>query len=226
MRDFAAFAGIDGVCAAAFAVIGAAFESVGLVLLGGLLSIVTATDASPGWIHKTVPRFIDLLGAETRTARLSVLLGIFAALLVVRALAVARRDRTLPSSRTRSATWMPNSVRKLIYRSRLPSRRQRCGLCRLILGKALRRFAMAKSTPGNDMKRRAVHAGATAIDSAAATMQNESRTIHSFRYRCEKPSGNHIEALDLAQGCASASFKYFCGGHGSLAYNSRPWRWR
>jgi ABC-type multidrug transport system fused ATPase/permease subunit len=94
-RDFAGFAGMAGVWGAALSFSGAAFESVGLVLLVPLLSIVTATDDSPGWIHKTALRILDLAGAETRTARLAVLLGLFAALIVIRAIVVARRDTTL-----------------------------------------------------------------------------------------------------------------------------------
>jgi ATP-binding cassette subfamily C protein len=95
VRDFAGFARGKAVAAAALSVIGALFESVGLVLLVPLLAIVTSSDATPGWIRKTVLHGFDLAGAETRTARLSLLLGIFAVLLVVRALVSARRDTTL-----------------------------------------------------------------------------------------------------------------------------------
>lgn len=94
-RDFAAFAGTEGVWGAALAGIAAAFEGVGLVLLVPLLSIVTAANDDSGWIKKTAARLLDAAGAETRTARLSLLLGIFAVLLVVRAVVVARRDATL-----------------------------------------------------------------------------------------------------------------------------------
>jgi ATP-binding cassette, subfamily C, bacterial len=95
MRDFAAFAGGNGIWAATLAVVAALFESVGLVLLVPLLSIVTAANDTPGWIHHAVFHVLDVAGAQTRTARLSLLLGIFAVLLVVRALVVARRDTTL-----------------------------------------------------------------------------------------------------------------------------------
>ncbi len=94
-HDFAAFAGMAGIWGAVLAFAGATFESVGLVLLVPLLSIVTATDNSPGWVHKTAFRFLDLAGAETRAARLSLLLGIFVALIVVRAAVTAQRDTTL-----------------------------------------------------------------------------------------------------------------------------------
>ncbi len=94
-RDFAAFAGAEGVRGAALAGLGAAFEGVGLVLLVPLLSIVTASNDNPGWIRHTAARILDAAGAETRSARLSLLLGIFAVLIVIRALVVVRRDITL-----------------------------------------------------------------------------------------------------------------------------------
>jgi ATP-binding cassette subfamily C protein len=95
VRDFADFAGTAGVWGAVLSFSSAAFESVGLVLLVPLLSIVTATNESPGWIHKSALRILDLAGAETRTARLATLLGLFAILIVLRAIVTARRDMTL-----------------------------------------------------------------------------------------------------------------------------------
>jgi len=95
VRDFAGFAGVAGVRAAVLSGLAAAFEGVGLVLLVPLLSIVTASDDNPGWIKHAVTRLLAITGVETRNARLSVLLGIFAILIVVRALVAARRDTTL-----------------------------------------------------------------------------------------------------------------------------------
>jgi ABC-type multidrug transport system fused ATPase/permease subunit len=93
--DFAGFAGKDAVTGAALAFIGAGFESIGLVLLVPLLSVVTATGGSSGWIHNTAEHVLVLTGAQSRTAQLSVLLALFAVLIVVRAIVVARRDQTL-----------------------------------------------------------------------------------------------------------------------------------
>jgi ATP-binding cassette subfamily C protein len=70
-------------------------ESVGLVLLVPLIAIVTATNDNTGRFHSAVLHVLDLAGAHTRTARLSLLLAIFAALVVVRALIAVRRDITL-----------------------------------------------------------------------------------------------------------------------------------
>jgi ATP-binding cassette subfamily C protein len=95
VRDFAAFADGDGVWCAALVCVAAVFESVGLVLLVPLIAIVTATDDHGGRIQKAAARLLDFVGAETRGARLAVLLGLFAVLLVVRAVLIARRDAKL-----------------------------------------------------------------------------------------------------------------------------------
>lgn len=99
-RDFAAFANGDGVRGAALAGLAAAFEGVGLMLLVPLLSIVTSSNDDSGWIRQTVVRLLDGVGAETRTARLSLLLAIFVTLVVVRAVVVARRDLMLARLQT------------------------------------------------------------------------------------------------------------------------------
>lgn len=96
VRDFSAFAGANGLRGAALSIVAALFESVGLVLLVPLLSIVTAVDhTGSGRIHQAVLHSLDLAGAQTRTERLSLLLGLFAVLIVIRAVVVARRDMTM-----------------------------------------------------------------------------------------------------------------------------------
>src|SRR5205823_4325100 len=95
VEDFAAFAGLAGIWAAALAVIAAAFEGIGLLLLVPLLSIVTTADTGAGWTHRFIAQGLDLFGAQTRGARLSALLGLFAVLVVIRAIAVARRNMML-----------------------------------------------------------------------------------------------------------------------------------
>jgi len=92
VRDFAAFAGVSGVIAAALAVLAACFEGVGLLLLVPLLSVITSSDSGSGWSHRLLAQAFEITGAQTRTARLSLLLGVFAVLVVVRAIIVARRN--------------------------------------------------------------------------------------------------------------------------------------
>ncbi len=95
VSDFAAFAGLTAIWAAALAVLAAIFEGFGLLLLVPILSIVTASDSGGGWTHRLLTQALDIAGAQTRTARLSLLLGLFAGLLVVRAFIAARRNITL-----------------------------------------------------------------------------------------------------------------------------------
>jgi ABC-type multidrug transport system fused ATPase/permease subunit len=95
VRDFAGFAGLRGVWAAALSLTAAAFEGVGIVLLIPILSIVTASDSDTSPIHEITLAALGLIGAHTRIARLSALLGLFALLIVVRAVLVTRRELTL-----------------------------------------------------------------------------------------------------------------------------------
>jgi ATP-binding cassette subfamily C protein len=68
------------------------FEGAGLLLLVPLLSIITTSDGGTGWTHRFVAQAFDVAGAQTRAARLSLLLGLFAGLIVIRAIIVARRN--------------------------------------------------------------------------------------------------------------------------------------
>ncbi|MFY9769026.1 MAG: hypothetical protein WAK04_02180 [Xanthobacteraceae bacterium] len=92
IRDFAAFAGLSGVMASALAVIAATFEGAGLLLLVPLLSLITASDTGTGWTHRFLMQAFEIAGAQTRSARLSLLLGLFAGSVVIRAIIVARRN--------------------------------------------------------------------------------------------------------------------------------------
>ncbi len=91
-RDFAAFAGLRGVMASVLAVLAASFEGVGLLLLVPLLSLITASETGTGSMHQFLMQAFEVAGAQTRTARLSLLLGLFAAVVVIRAIIVARRN--------------------------------------------------------------------------------------------------------------------------------------
>jgi len=107
VRDFASFAGVSGVMAAALAVLAAIFEGVGLLLLVPLLSIVTASDSGGGSTHRLLAQAFAIAGTQTRTARLGLLLGAFAVLVVMRAIIVARRNIKLAQIQT----WFIEAVR-------------------------------------------------------------------------------------------------------------------
>ncbi len=93
--------------AAALAVIAAMFEGVGLLLLVPLLSIVTASDGGSGRTQRWLAQGFEIAGAQTRTARLGLLLGLFAVLVVMRAIIVSRRNIKLAQIQT----WFIEAVR-------------------------------------------------------------------------------------------------------------------
>jgi hypothetical protein len=92
VRDFTAYAGIAGARASALAVIAATFDGVGLLLVP-MLSIVTGTET--GNTNRLLTQAFDILEAQTRAARITLMLTMFVALVVVRAVAVARRNINL-----------------------------------------------------------------------------------------------------------------------------------
>jgi len=72
-----------------------------------LLSIVTASDSGSGWTHRWLAQVFEIAGAQMRTARLGLLLGLFAVLVVMRAIIVARRNIKLAQIQT----WFIEALR-------------------------------------------------------------------------------------------------------------------
>jgi len=64
-----------------------------VLLLVPILSLITASDSGTGWTYGFLNQAFEIAGAQTRTTRLTLLLGLFAVLLVIRA--VIRRNITL-----------------------------------------------------------------------------------------------------------------------------------
>ncbi len=81
-------------------------------------------------------RALSLAGAETRTARLSLLLGVFAVLLVVRAVAAARRDTTLAQLQMGFVEYVRGSVAQKLAAAPWPavSRLQHARVTHLMSG--------------------------------------------------------------------------------------------
>jgi ATP-binding cassette, subfamily C, bacterial len=106
--DFARFAGRRGALAAALLLIAALLENVGVALLIPFLSITTRDD--PGF----AATLFHLFGAETHLARLSLLLGLFCALLLTRAGVFAARDQILAELRfAYDEHWRNRLLRRL-----------------------------------------------------------------------------------------------------------------
>lgn len=100
LRDFAQFAGRRGILAAIFVGCGALVEGLSLVLIVPLIAIVTASDTTFGWLERAMAVAFGVFGIETHFGRLLLLLGLFGALMIVRAIVIAVRDRTVAELQT------------------------------------------------------------------------------------------------------------------------------
>ena len=92
VRDFTSYAGRRGLVAAILMALGAVFESLGLVLIIPLVGVVMGSDLSSGRLGRTASALFHRLGIERPFGQLSLLLGIFAALVIVRAFVISYRD--------------------------------------------------------------------------------------------------------------------------------------
>ena len=95
LHEFALFAGWTGVWAALLVCGGALLENVGILLLIPFLSLSMDNAEAGTWVEAHVGPLLALLHAETRFARLAVLLGVFVSLLALRAATLSSRGRIL-----------------------------------------------------------------------------------------------------------------------------------
>ena len=90
--DFAIYGGRRTVSAVALAACGSVLEGVGLALIIPLLAVVTAAGPAAGGIRRHAGQLLALVGARSPVSQLAVLLGLFGALMLLRALVISRRD--------------------------------------------------------------------------------------------------------------------------------------
>jgi ATP-binding cassette subfamily C protein len=95
VRKIANFAGAKGLLALVYIGLGAVFESVGLILVIPLLAVVTDHGNGQGRLQRAIAEAFGAVGATTPTRQLSLLLGGFGLLMVVRGVVVVVRDRTV-----------------------------------------------------------------------------------------------------------------------------------
>jgi ATP-binding cassette subfamily C protein len=95
LRDFATFAGTKGLKAFLFVFLGAVVEGVGLVLLIPFFSVIIDSQNTGGWVEGTSAWLFTLFSAESRFAKLGVLVASFATLMVARAVIITVRDVTI-----------------------------------------------------------------------------------------------------------------------------------
>jgi ABC-type multidrug transport system fused ATPase/permease subunit len=94
-RDFARYSGKRGVLAAVCVALGAVLEGVGVVLLIPILAVVVDTGPRSGRMMAAASRLFALVGAGTRFEKLAALVGIFAVLMLLRAVVLSVRDVTI-----------------------------------------------------------------------------------------------------------------------------------
>jgi ABC-type multidrug transport system fused ATPase/permease subunit len=95
LREFAAFAGARGLMALLFIFLGTIVEGVGLVLLIPFLSVIVEAQNVGGWLQSAASYVFALFSAESRFAKLSLLVVLFAALMIARAVIITVRDVTM-----------------------------------------------------------------------------------------------------------------------------------
>src|SRR5262249_2565336 len=89
------FSGAKGLKALIFVFLGALVEGVGLVLLIPFFSIIIDSQATNGRIQSAATGLFSLFSAESRFAKLSLLVLFFAALMLVRAVIITVRQVTM-----------------------------------------------------------------------------------------------------------------------------------
>jgi ATP-binding cassette subfamily C protein len=94
-REFAGFAGAKGFRALLLVLLGAAAEGIGLVLFVPFISVIIESKNADGWVQSTSTWLFALFSAESRLAKLSVLVILFATLMVARAIIITMRDVTI-----------------------------------------------------------------------------------------------------------------------------------
>jgi ATP-binding cassette subfamily C protein len=98
--DFAAYAGRKGIVAAVFVALGAVLEGLGLILLVPLLGIVIGSGLPSGRLASTVAAVFDLFAVKRPFGQLALLMAIFGALMIVRAVVLYIRDVTVAELQT------------------------------------------------------------------------------------------------------------------------------
>lgn len=100
LRDFVHFAGRKGISAAVFVALGALLEGLSLALIVPLLGIVTAAGTPFGRLESAAASAFDLFRIESSFGKLALLLVLFGALMIVRAIVISIRDVAVAALQT------------------------------------------------------------------------------------------------------------------------------
>ena len=92
LSDFWGIAGVKGYLAVFYALGAALLDGVSISLLIPLLGVLFGSAAIPGWLAAVTRAMFSFAGAHSQLERLVLLLGVFGALVALRAIVVAARD--------------------------------------------------------------------------------------------------------------------------------------
>ena len=95
LRDLASFAGARGIKALLLVFLGAVVEGMGLLLLVPFLSIASGGQSVPGTILIAANKLFLVVFARSRFEKLSLLIALFVALMLARAVIITLRDVTM-----------------------------------------------------------------------------------------------------------------------------------
>jgi len=93
--DFARYSGRRGIVAGALVALGGVLEGVGLLLLVPILAVVLDTTRKQGQLSEVASLLFKVAGTRTHFQQLALLLSLFTALIIFRALVNAKRDIAL-----------------------------------------------------------------------------------------------------------------------------------
>jgi ATP-binding cassette subfamily C protein len=100
VRDFARYTGPRGLLLGLYLLLGAILEGVGILLLLPLLGVLLGSATGNGWLDGATRALLSLAPAGSRTTQLLFLLGLFAALIALRAFIILRRDVAMAELQT------------------------------------------------------------------------------------------------------------------------------
>jgi ATP-binding cassette subfamily C protein len=95
LHSFIAFAGTKSLLALTLVLLGALVEGIGILLIVPFLSVIIDSQGIGGWMQAAAGWFFSLFSAETRLSQLSLLLGLLALLMILRAAVITWRDLTI-----------------------------------------------------------------------------------------------------------------------------------
>jgi len=118
LGDFLRYTGRGVLVAGLLVAAGAVFECLGLVLLIPILGVVVGSGKSAGAFRRLAAPLFQATGAQSPFARLVLLLAIFGALMLVRAVVVTWRDLRLAQLQIGFLEWLRGGVADLLGAAR------------------------------------------------------------------------------------------------------------